>query len=223
MNLFINDTPVKLIKQQGTLENNTFDKVFSPKEPFDLHGLTGTILIENVTPPQVRQLMNQLIEEPFLNVEFYIQPKEYKQAKTDFMNLFKVVDAAGGVVQKNDEHLLIYRLGKWDFPKGKLEKEEKFKHAAVREVEEETGLKVLLEDKICTTWHTYTFRKKRILKRTKWYRMSCLDDANMAPQKEENIEQVVWCTPNRVSKKLKNTYNSIRFIWHQYQDQNSIS
>ncbi len=216
MNLFINNTPVKFVKEKMPIDSSVFDCIIRPNSIINLKELTGNVLIDDVGAPQVRQMINQLVEEPFNETRFVIRPHNYKEAKDDFMSLFKVMNAAGGVVQKDDEELLIYRLRKWDFPKGKLENGESFKEAAVREVEEETGVKVALEKKICTTWHTYTFRKKRILKCTKWYAMNCIDDHKMAPQEDESIEKVEWFSRREAQKALKHTYNSIKFVWEQY-------
>ena len=216
MNLFINDTPVQFVKEDEPIDSSVFDRIIKSNTIINLSELSGQILIDDVQAPQVRQMIKQLVEEPFVNTEFVIRPHNYKEAKADFMSLFKVMNAAGGIVQKDDKELLIYRLGKWDFPKGKLEKGESFKKAAVREVEEETGVEVSLQQKICTTWHTYTFRKKRILKCTKWYAMDCLADDNLAPQEDESIEKAEWFTREEAERCLLNTYNSIRFVWDSY-------
>lgn len=216
MNLFINDTPVKFIHREDPFDTSQFDMTVLANGLIDLNVLKGNVLIDDVEAPQVRQMIAQLVEEPFKDVCFTIRPHNYDEAKNDFMSLFKVVNAAGGVVEKGNKVLLIYRLGKWDFPKGKLDKKEKFKAAAVREVEEETGVKVELKEKICTTWHTYTFRKKRILKCTKWYRMGCLSDKTMAPQVDEKIDKVEWFSHKKASKAFGDTYNSIKFVWESY-------
>ncbi len=216
MNLFINDTPVKFVKEDEPIDSSVFDAVIRSNSVINLSELTGNVLIDDVGAPQVRQMINQLVEEPFNDTRFVIRPHNYKEAKEDFMSLFKVMRAAGGVVQKEGKELLIYRLGKWDFPKGKLEKDESFKLAAVREVAEETGVKVVLGKKICTTWHTYTFRKKRILKQTKWYAMECINDQKMTPQEDESIEKVEWFTKSEAENALKHTYNSIKFVWECY-------
>ena len=216
MNLFINDTPVKFVKEDAPIDASVFDCVIKSNSIINLNELSGEILIDDVAAPQVRHLIAQLVEESFSNIRFVIRPHNYMEAKANFMSLFKVVNAAGGVVQNSNYSLMIFRLGKWDFPKGKLEKKESFKVAAVREVEEETGVKVLLGKKVCTTWHTYTFRKKRILKCTKWYAMDCLDDSEMAPQENESIDKVEWFKRKEVESALKGTYNSIRFVWNSY-------
>jgi len=216
MNLFINDTPVRFVKENEPIDTSVFDCIVRSNSVINLTELSGNVLIDDVEAPQLRQMINQLVEEPFNETRFVIRPHNYKEAKADFMSLFKVMNAAGGVVQKGSRELLIYRLNKWDFPKGKLEKGESFKMAAVREVEEETGVEVTLDKKICTTWHTYTFRKKRILKCTKWYAMECINDKNKAPQEDEGIEKVEWLTRAEANNVLKNTYNSIRFVWETY-------
>jgi 8-oxo-dGTP pyrophosphatase MutT (NUDIX family) len=123
------------------------------------------------------------------------------------------VKAAGGIV-KNDanELLMIHRLGKWDLPKGKMDKGEIPTQTAVREVEEECNIKVKLLDKACTSWHTYTFKGKSVLKQTKWYHMECLDDSEMRPQQEEDIEDIRWMDAAKVEAAILNTYLSIIYI-----------
>ncbi|MTI19599.1 NUDIX domain-containing protein, partial [Fulvivirga sp. RKSG066] len=129
---------------------------------------------------------------------------------------FKVIKAAGGVVRKGDKILMIYRLKKWDLPKGKLEKKEKIGEAAKREVEEECNVKVELKEKLCTTWHTYTMKRKKVIKRTTWYNMKVLKDKKMQPQVEEDIEEVRWMTPKEVYHGLQNSYKSISFVVDEY-------
>ena len=85
-------------------------------------------------------------------------------------------DLGGGVVKnKSDEILFIYRMKKWDLPKGKLDKGETIKDCAKREVEEETMVDVECKEKITSTWHTYTRNKKYVLKKTTWFRMDSVD------------------------------------------------
>ncbi|MEQ8572802.1 MAG: NUDIX domain-containing protein, partial [Fulvivirga sp.] len=107
-------------------------------------------------------------------------------------------------------------LKKWDLPKGKLEKGENVKFAAKREVEEECGVEVNLGKKICTTWHTYTMKRKKILKKTSWYAMDVIRDKNMKPQIEEDIEEVRWMTPKEVFHALEHSYKSISFVFDRY-------
>ena len=112
----------------------------------------------------------------------------------DFKEIYKIEKAAGGLVRNpKNELLMIFRRGHWDLPKGKIEKNEGKKEAALREVKEETGLEnVNLEDLIGKTYHTYSDNKdRRILKVTYWYNMRT-DEKNLIPQTEEDIEEAIF-------------------------------
>jgi 8-oxo-dGTP pyrophosphatase MutT (NUDIX family) len=125
---------------------------------------------------------------------------------------FKIVKAGGGLVNNEEnKYLFIFRNGKWDLPKGKVNEGEKVKKAAVREVEEECGITVNeLGDRICKTWHTYEMDGWQILKRTSWYRMKALNQKKLVPQKEEGITRARWVAPGDFSKLESNTYPMIR-------------
>ena len=135
----------------------------------------------------------------------------------DFHDSFTNIEAAGGIV-KNDENkvLFIYRLGKWDLPKGKLEPNECLEHAAVREVEEETGIENLkLQNFVGATYHTYKERGSNalILKTTFWYLMKNTDNKELTPQTEEGITKVEWKSKDEIlSEILPNTFKNIELI-----------
>jgi 8-oxo-dGTP pyrophosphatase MutT (NUDIX family) len=114
----------------------------------------------------------------------------------DFQACFKVLEAAGGFVQNaQDELLVFYRRGSWDMPKGKIDPGESPEQAAVREVQEETGLvNLTLGDFLAHTYHTYEQKGERILKKTWWYRMKTID-SQLVPQTEEDIEEIRWVEP----------------------------
>ena len=99
---------------------------------------------------------------------------DYEKLVADFQSNYKILEAAGGLVYNAEgKILLIFRRDFWDLPKGKIDPGESKAAAAVREVEEETGLKdITLGDLITETYHTYRTKKgNRILKRTYWFRM----------------------------------------------------
>ena len=136
---------------------------------------------------------------------------DYKQLVQDFDSLYKIVEAAGGVVfNSKGEILTMYRRGSWDLPKGKIDPGETKEIAAVREVQEETGIKeVKCGPLLCTTYHTYRNRKnKRVLKPTYWYQMSTTD-MEISPQIEEDIELVLWLDPTEFLETKKPIYNTI--------------
>ncbi len=126
---------------------------------------------------------------------------------------FKIVKAAGGVVfNDNSEILMIFRLGKWDLPKGKLEKGEKFKYAAIREVEEECGISGLeITNKLDISYHIH-FRKTWILKKTAWFKMYSIDKSDLVPQLEEGITKVEWVATDSLKPLTLDTYRSIREV-----------
>ncbi len=122
-----------------------------------------------------------------------------------------VIEAAGGLVRnENDDYLFIFRNNKWDLPKGKIEKDEKVKQAAVREVEEECGIKVSsLGEKICKTYHVYINRGEVVLKKTHWFHMESRGQFKFKPQKEEGITEVRWFQRDHIEPIVGNTFPSI--------------
>ena len=116
--------------------------------------------------------------------------------------------------QNNKKELLfIYRLQKWDLPKGKVEKGEDLETCAKREVEEETGVTNLsLKRKIGETYHTYNAYGKHFLKTTHWYYLTCSSKQKLVPQAEEGIAAIEWVTPENIQTQLNNTYPSIKDI-----------
>ena len=134
----------------------------------------------------------------------------------DFRNYFKNIEAAGGVVINPENKILfIHRLGKWDLPKGKIEKGESREVAAVREVEEECGISNLqLKDFLNATYHIYTERDgKKILKTTYWFEMFYAGNEKPKPQIEEGINEVGWKNDVEIeSQILPSTFQNIKLI-----------
>ena len=129
----------------------------------------------------------------------------------EFKACFTVIEAGGGIVLNDrGEFLVIYRNGTWDLPKGKLEKGEDFQSAALREVEEETGLHGLqVIEPLVSTYHTYHLKGKRILKKTKWSEMRYRGEAEPVLQAEEGITEYRWASPGNTGFIRENTYASI--------------
>jgi 8-oxo-dGTP pyrophosphatase MutT (NUDIX family) len=127
---------------------------------------------------------------------------------------FTEINAAGGIVENPDgEYLFIFRNGVWDLPKGKQEDGEEISVTAVREVEEECGVRnIELGNLLCITWHTYHRDGKFYLKHTYWYKMSDPVKEELKPQLEEDITSAVWVKKDDVMECLKNTYPSIKEV-----------
>jgi ADP-ribose pyrophosphatase YjhB (NUDIX family) len=183
--------------------------------------LVGVVFISNAEENDILLILNWLEFKKLGKLDSIIfQAEDYEATKEFVKKQFRIIKAAGGLVRKKDKFLMIYRLGKWDLPKGKLEKDEKTREAAVREVNEECGVEVEIVDKLVTTWHSYIQEGKRILKKSTWYNMNCLDDSNMEPQYIENIEDIRWMSLEEVNKALKNSYRSISGVIEAWTRQN---
>lgn len=129
-----------------------------------------------------------------------------------FISMFWYLEAAGGIVQnENKERLFIFRFGKWDLPKGKIEKSETPPEAALREVTEETGLSnPVIESELPSTYHIYEHKGKKVLKRTYWYSMKYSGSEQPIPQIEEEITEARWFSPTDYALIHKNTYASLQ-------------
>ena len=124
---------------------------------------------------------------------------------------FTVIQASGGLVHSKDNKiLLIFRRGKWDLPKGKLDEGEDLIACALREVEEETGLSELkYEQNLCITYHTYYENNQHILKESHWHLMKGNDDEKLIPQTDEDIEKCLWVNMENLAPYLENAPASI--------------
>ena len=129
------------------------------------------------------------------------------------MNSKKVIIAAGGIVTNPDnEVLFIFRRGKWDLAKGKLDEGESIAECAVREVEEETGLKnITLKHFVGITKHEYfdTWINEDVVKETHWYKMSVGEGQQLVPQIEEDILEIKWVPVDELDFYLAKSYTSI--------------
>ncbi|WP_291726420.1 NUDIX hydrolase [Bernardetia sp.] len=145
----------------------------------------------------------------------YIQTDNIEEAFNEFAKKFKIREAAGGLVMRDTLQLWIFRNGKWDLPKGHLEENETKAEAAVREVEEECGVKAEVVKELPTTYHIYTYEGKEIIKKTYWFEMSTEDESTPQPQTEEGIEKVSWLKEIEIPYILNNTWASIEYLLSQ--------
>lgn len=138
------------------------------------------------------------------------------QAKNwqSFSSNYKLVEAAGGLVENEDGNwLFIYRNEMWDLPKGKLEKGESIEKCAVREVAEECGIEEpTIVKPLSTTYHTYSLKGKRILKPTYWFLMKSSDNSALEPQTEEGITEVKWVSTNEAKMLSESSFGSIKQV-----------
>jgi len=218
MNLFVNDIPVTILKPGREPEPGSYSVALDARSA----QITRATLINHIHIHHagtkhldiVLDLINSKVPIDLLSLTVSVE--DYNEVKLYLKGKFRIVRAAGGLVRKKDRSLMIYRMKKWDLPKGKKEPGEKWKQTAEREIVEECGVKVKVGEKICTTWHTYTMNKNAMLKKTRWYSMELVDDTKMKPSAEEDIEDVRWMTQKEVYHALENSYRSIRFVFEEY-------
>ncbi|HEY1116028.1 MAG TPA: NUDIX domain-containing protein [Chitinophagaceae bacterium] len=168
-----------------------------------------TILLDEFSTNAVKTIIEEM-ERPEINAGVFLHANE-EEVLNAIKEHMTVVQAAGGFVHVQGEQvLLIFRRGKWDLPKGKLDKGEDLATCATREVEEETGVSGLRTgDLLTVTYHTYHERERFILKETYWYLMEADTAQPFTPQEEEDIEKCEWVKTGNLAPYLDNTYPTI--------------
>ncbi len=170
------------------------------------------IFIDELSAPAIKSLLQEITKPAFhAGVFLYSNLENLKKA---FFKNFTLIEAAGGIIENGQKELLfIYRLEKWDLPKGKVEKGEGLQTCAIREIEEETGaINLIIHNKIGETYHTYTAFGKHFLKTTHWYYLTCPTEQNLVPQTEEDIAAIKWVKIKKIEEPLSDTYPSIKDI-----------
>ena len=147
--------------------------------------------------------------------EAYIYHPNHEEILKKFTKKIPLVVAAGGVVtKKKGKVLFIYRNDKWDLPKGKLDKGETIEECALREVEEETGVKGLkIVNVLQTTYHIFKRNGVYKLKEVHWYAMKTSYKGKLKGQKSEGIEKVKWKGPKKIAIALQNSYRNIKILF----------
>lgn len=190
-------------------------KVFISDKPLNIQENTQCVTGEGVKIFVGTRRMSEAIEYlEFDKADEVFLLGNVEELWQELNNRYTLIEAAGGVVKNEEGQILfIYRLDKWDLPKGKIDEGETKEVAAVREVEEECGISGLgIVRELEPTYHTYEMKGRKILKRTYWFEMKTSDNSPLVAQAEENIETAVWVDDSDISTQLANTYNSIRQV-----------
>ncbi|WKN33043.1 NUDIX domain-containing protein [Porifericola rhodea] len=218
MKLFVNDTPVEILGQDKVLDENHYEYQFDARQhKFSSIKLKDDVLVTNANEAYIKDCLDYFNKQKVKKLDSitFIVP-DIHQAKEFVKGQYLVIEAAGGLVRKQSKMLMIYRLKKWDLPKGKMEKDESPLVGALREVEEECNVRAEAVAEVCHTWHTYTRNKKKYLKKTYWFAMDCIDDSQMKAQTEESIEAVKWMDEAEIKDVLYDSYFSIRYVFREY-------
>lgn len=191
--IFLDDKSIILTNVRENIESNKY---------FHLKDVTLDAILREINTKGVDKI-------------YLYHPKEEKLLKK-FKKLIPTIKAGGGIVTNPEGKLLIMkRRGKWDFPKGKKEKGENIATCALREVEEETGVKKLLIQRYrMTTYHIFKRDHEYYLKETFWYDMTTNYKKKLVPQTEEDIEKVYWKSETEVRELIKNSYMNIQKLFN---------
>lgn len=167
------------------------------------------IFIDELNSPAIKTMMQQLEQEDYYGGVFLHSSLD--ELLDGFKSHLTVIQAAGGLVYtKQNEILLIFRKGKWDLPKGKLDEGEDLASCALREIEEETGVGNLqLESPLQVTYHTYHEKGLQVLKESHWFLVKAEVKSALTPQTEEDIEKCEWVAMDRLSTYMDNMHASI--------------
>ncbi|OYQ38054.1 NUDIX hydrolase [Flavobacterium cyanobacteriorum] len=190
--VFVNDKPLFLTNQ---VVKETDFQLF----------LLETVDIEQL----IRKMFNNKVQKAFL---YYPDEKEILKKLKEKIPVAK---AGGGLVyNKKGEALFIFRNGKWDLPKGGIEKGENIEDTALREVEEETGVGGLkIVQKLQKTYHIFKRNGQYKLKITHWYEMKTSYNGKLTGQADEGIEKVAWLGPDEIRQALSNSYENIKLLF----------
>ncbi len=194
--IYFNDTPLFLC--------NEIDATIAPYTHHD-----DAVLIDELDGHTIKTMIHEMQLEK-VHAGIFIHPN-LEELKTAFYKKFTIIKAGGGLVRnEHNEMLLIHRRGKWDLPKGKLDKGETIEACAIREVEEETGLQnVQLLSPLLVTYHTYHEGTKFILKESYWYTMQVSGKQQLIPQTEEDINAIKWVDEAAIEPYLNDSFPSV--------------
>ena len=170
------------------------------------------VFIDEISTSAINSLLHEIKKPEFHAGILY--NKDFDKLKKKLFKHFKLIQTGGGVVtNKEGAVLMIFRRGKWDLPKGKIDEGETLEECAIREVTEETGAdKLKIIKPLTITYHTYSEFGKEILKESYWFLMKTNTEQDLVPQVEEDITELLWVDVKSLSKHMSNTFPTIKSV-----------
>ena len=167
------------------------------------------LLIDSVS---IEKILSVLKKDKYKSVHLIGSDLD-NMLKTFLKFLPNVIAGGGKVLDASERILFIFRNGKWDLPKGKAESNETIDKTALREVEEETGIKGLSITKpLDITYHIFKRNNQYQIKKTYWFEMFSEYEGDLKPQLNEGITKVKWIGPKKLKKVKKNIYANIESL-----------
>ncbi|MCR9173898.1 MAG: NUDIX domain-containing protein [bacterium] len=190
--VFIDQKPVVFIEKEELSTENIVDKAKN---------------ISNLDE------LKPLLKKASIDSPVYLTAKNPKKAFKAFFSEYKKINAAGGIVQRKSKFLVIKRKGKWDIPKGRIDKGEEAEAACVREIMEECGIEGhSIVHPLCETYHCMKWNGRPALKRTYWYMLSYDGPKETKPEVKEDITVAKWMTREKLLGIRKKTFGSINVV-----------
>ncbi|UTW60780.1 NUDIX domain-containing protein [bacterium SCSIO 12741] len=185
----------------------------------DLKEVSGgkNVKVYRTSGPSEEQV-EKWLEKPAEVRRIFLSNNPSKSWKSFKKRYEKIVAGGGIVLNENDHFLTIFRRGFWDLPKGKIEKDETVFEGAVREIEEETGIRAdqLLFPKPDKTWHLYRIKKGVVIKKSVWYWLRAEPGQQPVPQFAEDITQATWMSGDQMDEVFdKGAYPALKGIWRR--------
>jgi ADP-ribose pyrophosphatase YjhB (NUDIX family) len=183
------------------------DTITPGLEPYRHHD--DTVFMDELSAPAVNAMIHEM-KAPQIHAGLFVHP-DFEAMKHAFFKKFNLIRTGGGLVRNDSgDYLLIFRRGKWDLPKGKLDPGESIEECALREINEETGLiNLTIEQHLVNTYHTYDENGKHILKENWWYLVKAAGKQLITPQVEEDITEVKWVTGSEIPLYMEKSMPSI--------------
>lgn len=206
----LSSSAIPLLSYQE-LMNELFKGSFSDKGIFYVEAQRNEEFFKEIIDLQKNEVWRDLELEIYLVFSSESACTSFIQ---DFRDYFSNVDTAGGLVEnEKGEVLVINHRKRWSLPKGHVEWLEDPEQAAVREVQEETGLsQVEVLEQMEPTYHTFRKRRKWILKTTKWYKMRASSQEKLVPQEEEHISDIRWVNKESWGEIESGAYPQIKHV-----------